>query len=381
MYKFFSPFLLLATVISHPFTLSAQNNRLESTGNVGIGTTTPVVRLSVYGSADDSAAISLQSGSNSRFYIQQGGALLKIGGTTSGVGAINVLNTGKVGVGTNNPITMLDVNGDFSLGVSGNKGGLAYSIGFTRAAGAQLYGTTAAGLTLGGDAATADAVFLPNGYVGIGTSSPEAKLDIAGSVQTSNEFTTYTGVGTGGLIIANATRVPRWIIRGLTPETGTSNGGYDLDIQRRNDDGAGIGTALYIRRSDGNVAIGTTTPGPYKLTVEGTIGARRVKVMQGTWADFVFQPEYKLLTLAEVENYIKVNRHLPDVPSAKDVEKEGLDVGEMNKKLLQKVEELTLYLIEQQKQLKVQQEQITALRDQNKAFLNLMKKGDPSPEQ
>jgi len=58
MYKFFSPFFLLATVISHPFTLSAQNNRLESTGNVGIGTTTPVVRLSVYGSADDSAAIS-----------------------------------------------------------------------------------------------------------------------------------------------------------------------------------------------------------------------------------------------------------------------------------------------------------------------------------
>jgi len=255
----------------------------------------------------------------------------------------------------------LDVNGDFSLGVSGNKGGLAYSIGFTRAAGAQLYGTTAAGLSLGGDAAGADAVLLPNGYVGIGTLSPEAKLDVAGAVQTSNEFTTYTGVGTGGLIIANATRVPRWIIRGLIPETGTNNGGYDLDIQRRNDDGSGIGTALYIRRSDGNVAIGTITPGPYKLTVEGTIGARRMKVMQGTWADFVFQPEYKLPTLAEVEEYIKTNKHLPDVPSAAEVEKGGLDLGEMNKRLLQKVEELTLYLIEQQKQNDLQNKRIADL--------------------
>jgi hypothetical protein len=73
--------------------------------------------------------------------------------------------------------------------------------------------------------------------------------------------------------------------------------------------------------------------------------------------------------LTEVENYIKANKHLPDVPSAKEVEKEGLDVGEMNKRLLQKVEELTLYLIEQQKQLKSQQEQIVLLQKQNEALL------------
>lgn len=101
---------------------------------------------------------------------------------------------------------------------------------------------------------------------------------------------------------------------------------------------------------NGNVAIGTTTPGSYKLTVEGTIGARRIKVAQGNWPDYVFAPEYKLPTLGEVEDYIKVNKHLPDVPSAKEVEKEGLDLGEMNKRLLQKMEEMTLYMIELNKQ-------------------------------
>src|ERR1044072_1234494 len=85
--------------------------------------------------------------------------------------------------------------------------------------------------------------------------------------------------------------------------------------------------------------------------------------MQGTWADFVFQPEYKLPTLAEVEGYIKVNRHLPDVPSAEEVEKDGLDLGEMNKRLLQKVEELTLYLIELKKENDEMKQQQNKLLD------------------
>jgi hypothetical protein len=110
----------------------------------------------------------------------------------------------------------------------------------------------------------------------------------------------------------------------------------------------------------GNVGIGTIAPdSTYKLTVEGTIGARRVKVVQGTWADFVFEPEYELPALAEVESYLKANKHLPDVPSAKEVEKEGLDLGEMNKRLLQKVEELTLYLIEQDKRIKSLEKKLT----------------------
>ncbi|SHN46181.1 hypothetical protein [Chitinophaga sp. CF418] len=113
----------------------------------------------------------------------------------------------------------------------------------------------------------------------------------------------------------------------------------------------------------GSVGIGTLTPGTYMLAVEGTIGARKVKVTQSAWADFVFEPAYKLPSLAELEAYIKANKHLPDVPSAEEVSKEGIDVGEMNKILLQQIEELTLHLIEQDKSIKDQKAQIQALNE------------------
>ncbi|MEC5145109.1 hypothetical protein [Chitinophaga sp. 212800010-3] len=102
----------------------------------------------------------------------------------------------------------------------------------------------------------------------------------------------------------------------------------------------------------GNFGIGTVKPGSYKLAVEGLLGARKIRVtQQSTWADFVFHPNYQLPALAEVENYIRQNGHLPEIPSAAEVKENGVDVGEMNKLLLQKVEELTLYLIRQQKEI------------------------------
>lgn len=334
MYRNFYPFLVLGIAILHPFISSAQNNRIENTGNVGIGTTAPVVRLSVYGPSDDSAAISLQSGTNSRFYIQQGGTMLKIGGVTPGTGVINVLNTGRVGIGTNAPASTLDVNGDFRLGI--NTGGSAYSIGFTRAGNAQVYGLTSAGLALGGDATGIDAVILPNGNIGIGTTTPSEKLEIAGSVGniqlsgsgakiafTRNNANYIDAITTGGFLIFS------------------TNGAQE---RMRID-------------ANGSVGIGTSQPGSHKLAVEGSIGARRVKVTQTAWADFVFHPDYNLPVLFEVEKFIKTNRHLPDIPSAAEVEKEGLDLGEMNKKLLQKVEELTLYLIDMKKEINQLKEQ------------------------
>jgi uncharacterized protein YbgA (DUF1722 family) len=116
----------------------------------------------------------------------------------------------------------------------------------------------------------------------------------------------------------------------------------------------------------GNVGIGTTEPGDYKLAVEGTIGAREVKVTLDNWSDFVFDSEYKLKDLEDVENYINDNKRLPDIPSESEVIANGVNLGEMNAKLLQKIEELTLYLIEQNKILKANQEEISNLKDEIK---------------
>lgn len=114
--------------------------------------------------------------------------------------------------------------------------------------------------------------------------------------------------------------------------------------------------------TDSNIGVGTHTfsdsTGDYRVSVNGAIRALRVRVYT-TWADYVFNKDYDLPTLEEVEQQIKDNGHLKDIPSAKEVEDKGIELGEMNKLLLQKVEELTLYMIEMNKE-------ITALKSQIK---------------
>lgn len=103
---------------------------------------------------------------------------------------------------------------------------------------------------------------------------------------------------------------------------------------------------------EGDVGIGTTNTFGYKLAVNGTIGATEIKVeTTSPWPDFVFDSGYKLKEIGEVEEFIKENMHLPDFPSAKEVQINGINVGEMDAKLLQKIEELTLYMIEQNKRI------------------------------
>ncbi|WP_343533827.1 hypothetical protein [Pedobacter sp.] len=101
---------------------------------------------------------------------------------------------------------------------------------------------------------------------------------------------------------------------------------------------------------NGDVGIGTTTP-KEKLSVNGKIRAKEIKIEAANWPDYVFKPEYQLNTLPELEAYIKANGHLPEVPAAAEVEKEGVALGEMNKILLKKIEELTLHLIELKKEV------------------------------
>ena len=100
----------------------------------------------------------------------------------------------------------------------------------------------------------------------------------------------------------------------------------------------------------GNVGIGTSNPDS-KLTVKGKIHAREVKVTVNAGADFVFDKAYNLPSLLAVSEYIKENHHLPEVASAKEMEENGIHLAAMNMKLLQKIEELTLYMIEQEKRI------------------------------
>ncbi len=128
--------------------------------------------------------------------------------------------------------------------------------------------------------------------------------------------------------------------------------------------------ALFVSSlfTSSNVGIGTTNL-TAKLTVAGDIKAREIKVEANAGADFVFAEDYRLRSLPEVEQFITQNKHLPDIAPANEMIEKGIDMGEMQIKLLQKIEELTLYMIEQQKQneslkqqIQTQQKQIDALQ-------------------
>lgn len=119
----------------------------------------------------------------------------------------------------------------------------------------------------------------------------------------------------------------------------------------------------------GGVGINTLNPQPgYQLAVNGNIKAKEIKV-ETNWADFVFEDTYKLPTLKEVEQQIEEKGHLKDIPSAKEVEENGINLGEMNSKLLQKIEELTLYVIQQQKEIEL-------LKQENKGLKKLSNRLD-----
>ena len=106
-----------------------------------------------------------------------------------------------------------------------------------------------------------------------------------------------------------------------------------------------------IWNSQGNVGIGTLTP-KERLSVNGKIRAQELKVETANWPDYVFEKDYQLPTLEQTEKHIQEKGHLPGIPSAAEVKAEGIEVGDMNAKLLKKIEELTLYLIELKKEVK-----------------------------
>jgi len=116
--------------------------------------------------------------------------------------------------------------------------------------------------------------------------------------------------------------------------------------------------------STGNMGIGTTDTKGYKLAVNGKIRTQEIKVETTNWPDYVFANDYQLPSLKETEEHIKKKGHLPGIPSAEEVKAHGVSLGEMNAKLLQKIEEMTLIMIQLNKKVEQQAEALKKQQDQ-----------------
>ena len=213
-----------------------------------------------------------------------------------------------------------------------------------------------------------DAIYNDNtGNIGLGTSNPSWPLT---NVKPGVAWTTF-GIA----------KYPQFMVNGSNQSGGglaiSDDGGFfDWNDGYVTYEPLCCNAGLRVSRSnfivDNNVGIGTTNTGSFRLAVEGKIGARKVVVTQANpWPDYVFHPTYRLRPLSEVEQYIQQHHRLPEVPSAADIEKDGLDVGDNQAMLLKKVEELTLYLIEEHKKNEAQQREIEAL----KATIQALSKG------
>ncbi|OXB15780.1 hypothetical protein [Flavobacterium reichenbachii] len=217
--------------------------------------------------------------------------------------------------------------------------------------------------SLGGNAPQVRMQINDNGNVGIGTEYPSQKLDVNGNALFQGTLSSsISGVIGGQLQLKNPAKTASgsassWNIYNMTE-------GYGNSLQFWAYDNLGCGTGLCNNRftimDNGNVGIGAVNP-QNKLDVNGIIHSKEVKVDMSGWSDFVFKKEYNLPTLEDVEKYITEKGHLENIPNEEEVLKNGINLGEMNAKLLQKIEELTLYVIEIKKEnskMKIKQKQL-----------------------
>jgi hypothetical protein len=221
--------------------------------------------------------------------------------------------------------------------------------------------------------------------VGLGTLDPKEMLHV------NNGAMKITGANANGgpmiLLGGSPTSAPygEWGVEYTTATAGREGINFWKPFSS-----TGLGAAnylLFLSNNTGNVGVNTNNPtarltvngnvligdpatvtipnSNYKLFVETGILAEKVRVaIKNTtnWSDYIFDPAYKLRSLTELESFIQTTKHLPGIPSADEVVKNGVDVGEMDSKLLGKIEELTLYIIEQNKKIEVLQQQIDELK-------------------
>jgi len=355
----------------------------KATDYVGIGTTNPGYKLDVNGTINATN-------------ILVNGQAVSTGNSSPWVTDGNDINfaTGNIGIGANTPLEKLDVNGNIQIGngqfIKGKRidGFPAKVIGYednSNILSLSEYSTVPdevriytpldnnQGVSI---YSTQQLVFFRNdGNVGIGTTTPSEKLHIVNASGPSKMVTTSTGgpssiftertdgswcglssgLNGSSLIIENGQTFT--IARALTSETPYSSSYF------------GDASLLTIK-PDGNIGIGTTDP-KSKLAVDGKIRATEVKVMADVNVpDYVFAADYKLRTLKETQDFIARNHHLPEIPSAAEIGEDGFNLGEMDMRLLKKIEELTLYQIELMEKMEAQAKELQKIQ---KELLELKK--------
>ncbi|WP_205510094.1 hypothetical protein [Longitalea arenae] len=291
-----------------------------------------------------------------------GAVLLHIGALAQ----LYVKSPGNVGIGIQTPSTKLHVNGDVIAGVAG--GGYHLIVNDVPTARWAL-GTGAHAFHIANDYPVTGTwgdkfVISKEGNVGIGTPTPSAsyKLDVVGSAK-ANLIDINSGTADGGRLIFRSEGFPEWRIRNF-------NGlGFFP--------GEGAATSLWLDNS-GTVGIGVQNTDGHKLRVDGSVRAVSFTANSGnTWADYVFDSTYHLPSLTAVKNYIQQNHHLPDVPSADDVNRDGVNIVDNQVILLKKIEELMLYVIEQNEKQQLFERELKAVKEENEALkerINHLKK-------
>ncbi|MES2778349.1 MAG: hypothetical protein V4651_00490 [Bacteroidota bacterium] len=349
-------------------------------GNLGVGTTTPLSALHSNGtltvgsvtSAGTIGAIQLTSAAGSpisgrlTFGTDGSGWGFRIAKNQAGTVTdfVTVKDNGNVGIGTTDPAQKLSVAGrvqavnDNSYGfthVTNNTANTGFLTTYKNGADNNFWlmtgkiGTATEPHLLFGTGGYERMRITSDGKVGIGgVTAPSGSLEVKGDMN-----------------LGNAVNGQRWLFH-----TRTFAQSDQLIIAP--DDASGtpdFTKAFGIDRSTGKVYIGSVTlPGNYRLYVKDGILAEKVKVAvsgTGNWADYVFADNYELISLSTVESFIRKNKHLPGVPSAEEVVKNGVDMAEMDATLLKKVEELTLYMIEQNKQILEQNKRLEKLEREN----------------